>query len=205
MFQTSNRPQGGRQESSEGSRVLHFLSFWLDQTLKIVRLHSKDLGRALKEPGQVWKAGLMCHTWGLARPAADLQGGQRGGHHGWALHQGGLLDSKCGTLILLLILDQVLLEGSGSLNRNKWGVALGGALGVAQTTVQTTVHIDLGSIPRLGKPFLPKYECSLHEQESLKRMWMIGKENTWTHLVHTQTQQSSSILFRELPSMYGIR
>ena len=79
---------------------------------KIVRLHSRDLGPAPKEPGQVWNAGLMCHTWGLARLPADLHGGQRGGHHGDALHvgqQGGVLDPKCGTSILLFILDRVLL------------------------------------------------------------------------------------------------
>ena len=35
------------------------------------------------------------------------------------------------------------MEGSGSLNRNKWGVALGGALGGALGVAQTTVHIDL--------------------------------------------------------------
>ena len=28
----------------------------------------------------------MCHTWGLARLPADLQGGQRGGHHEGPLH-----------------------------------------------------------------------------------------------------------------------
>ena len=36
----------------------------------------------------------------------------------------------------------------------------------------------LGSIPGLGKPFSPKYDCSLHQEESLKRSWMIGEENT---------------------------
>ena len=54
----------------------------------------------------------MCHTWGLARLLADLQGGQRGGHHGGALHvsqQGGVLDPKCGTSILLFIVDWVHL------------------------------------------------------------------------------------------------
>ena len=54
----------------------------------------------------------MCHTWGLARLLADLQGGQQGGHHGGALHvghQGGEPDPKCGTSILHFILDRVLL------------------------------------------------------------------------------------------------
>ena len=54
----------------------------------------------------------MCHTLGLARLLADLQGGQREGHHGEVLHvsqQGGMLDPKCGTSILLFILDRVFL------------------------------------------------------------------------------------------------
>ena len=54
----------------------------------------------------------MCDTWGLARLPADLQGGQQGGHHGGPQHvghQGGKLDPKCGTSILLFILDRVLL------------------------------------------------------------------------------------------------
>ena len=36
----------------------------------------------------------------------------------------------------------------------------------------------LGTIPGLGKPFSPKYDYSLHQEETLKRSWMIGKENT---------------------------
>ena len=53
---------------------------------------------------------ILCLQHGY--PPADLQGGQRGGHHGGALHvgqQGGVLDPKCGTSILLLILDRHLL------------------------------------------------------------------------------------------------
>ena len=55
----------------------------------------------------------------------------------------------------------------------------------------------LGSIPGMGKHFSPKYHCSLHQEQSLKSSWMIGKElrqntlawytcpdrciNTWLH------------------------
>ena len=34
----------------------------------------------------------------------------------------------------------------------------------------------LGSIPRLGKHFSPKYECSWHQEQSLKSLWMIGED-----------------------------
>ena len=42
----------------------------------------------------------MCHTWGLARSPAELQGGQGQGHQGVPLHvahQGSELDPKCDT------------------------------------------------------------------------------------------------------------
>ena len=39
----------------------------------------------------------------------------------------------------------------------------------------------LGSIPRLGKHFLPKYDCSFHQDQSLKSSWMIGEELTTKH------------------------
>ncbi len=54
----------------------------------------------------------MCHTWILARLPAELQGGQRGGHRGGALHlsqQGGMIDPKCGISILLFTRDRVIL------------------------------------------------------------------------------------------------
>merc|ERR1719237_81263 len=34
----------------------------------------------------------------------------------------------------------------------------------------------LGSIPGLGTPFSPEYDYSLHQEESLKRSWMIGED-----------------------------
>ena len=34
----------------------------------------------------------------------------------------------------------------------------------------------LGSIAGLGKHFVPKYDCSLHQEQSLKSLWMIGKD-----------------------------
>ena len=34
-----------------------------------------------------------------------------------------------------------------------------------------------GLIPGLGTPFSPEYDCSLHQEESLKRSWTIGEEN----------------------------
>ena len=34
----------------------------------------------------------------------------------------------------------------------------------------------LGLIPGLGKHFSPKYDCSLHQEQSLKSLWMIGKD-----------------------------
>ena len=34
----------------------------------------------------------------------------------------------------------------------------------------------LGSIPGLGKHFLPKHDCSLHLEQSLKSSWMIGED-----------------------------
>ena len=39
----------------------------------------------------------------------------------------------------------------------------------------------LGLIPGLGKHFLPKYDCSLHQDQSLKSSWMIGEELTTKH------------------------
>ena len=35
----------------------------------------------------------------------------------------------------------------------------------------------LDSIPGLGTPFSPEYDCSLHQEESLIRLWTIGEEN----------------------------
>ena len=58
---------------------------------------------------------------------------------------------------------------------------------VAQWHLQAKRKV-LGSIPRLGKPFLPKYDCSLHQELSLKRLWMIGKENTGTPLLGWSTR-----------------
>ena len=34
----------------------------------------------------------------------------------------------------------------------------------------------LGSIPGLGKHFSPEYDCSLHQEQSLKSSWMIGED-----------------------------
>ena len=78
-------------------------------------------GQALQYPadaGQVWNAGFMCHTWGLARIPADL-------HVGLPLEvfhvvhvvgqQGGVLDPKCGTSILHFRVDWHLLVQVSSL------------------------------------------------------------------------------------------
>ena len=34
----------------------------------------------------------------------------------------------------------------------------------------------MGSIPGLGKHFSPEYDCSLHQEQSLKSSWMIGED-----------------------------
>ena len=34
----------------------------------------------------------------------------------------------------------------------------------------------MGLFPGLGTPCFPEYDCSLHQEESLKRSWMIGED-----------------------------
>ena len=48
----------------------------------------------------------------------------------------------------------------------------------------------LGSIPGLGKHFSPKYDCSLHQDQSLKSSWMIGEELTTKHTCLVQMSWS---------------
>ena len=49
----------------------------------------------------------------------------------------------------------------------------------------------LGSIPGLGQHFWPKYDCSLHQEQSLKSSWMIG-EDLW-HLLGTHVLIDASM------------
>ena len=43
----------------------------------------------------------------------------------------------------------------------------------------------VGSIPGLDKHFLPKYDCSLHQEQSLNSLWMIARNyDSYACLVH---------------------
>ena len=77
--------------------------------------------------------------------------------------------------------------GCGVLNQHKWpGIVVWQSftlLSYPSLLAHWLEHLHgkpkvLGSIPGLGKPFSPKYDCSLHKEWSLKRLWMIGEETS---------------------------